>query len=77
MGFYRQVDNVWRFEPLDTNGGVLQMNDYYHIIWEDIKKKEQDRPYLQIPLPIPSKPEEKPVNNEKDKEKRGVYIFQM
>ena len=53
------------------------MNDYLHIVWEETKKKEQERPYLQIPLPIFPKPEKKPVNNEKDKEKRGVYIFQM
>ena len=53
------------------------MNNYYHIVWEEIKKKEQERPYLQIPLLIPPKPEKKPVNNEKDKEKRGVYIFEM
>jgi len=47
------------------------------IIWEKRKKEHEERPYVQIPLPAIPLPEKKPPNNEKDKEKRGVYIFQM
>ena len=53
------------------------MNNIYHIIWEKQKKQENERPYVQIPLPVNSLPLKKPINNEKDKEKRGVYIFEM
>ena len=53
------------------------MNNLDLIIWERHKKEEAERPYMQIPLPIPPEPEKKPINNEKDEEKRGVYIFQM
>ena len=53
------------------------MNNLDFIIWERRKKEEQERPYMQIPLPIVPLNEKKPINNEKDKEKRGVYIFQM
>ena len=53
------------------------MNYHNLIIWERRKKKEEERPYIQIPLPLPPLPQKKPINNEKDKEKRGVYIFEM
>jgi len=53
------------------------MSNIYHIIWEKRKKQEAERPYMQIPLPAHPIPEKKPINNEKDKEKRGVYIFEM
>jgi hypothetical protein len=53
------------------------MNNLDLIIWEKVKKQEQERPYMQIPLPLPPLSEKKPINNEKDKEKRGVYIFEM
>tara|TARA_R100000234_G_scaffold44055_1_gene26149 strand:+ start:579 stop:740 length:162 start_codon:yes stop_codon:yes gene_type:complete len=53
------------------------MNYHNLIIWEKQENKEQGQPYVQIPLPIPSLPQEKPLNSEKDKEKRGVYIFEM
>ena len=53
------------------------MNHHNLIIWERQKKKEEERPYIQIPLPSPPLPQNKPINNEKDKEKRGVYIFEM
>ena len=47
------------------------------IIWERRKKEQQERPYVQIPLPATPPPQKKPPNNEKGKEKRGIYIFQM
>ena len=53
------------------------MDNLYHIIWEKRRKEEKERPYLQIPLPIPPQHEKKPPNSQKDKEKRGIYIFQM
>ena len=53
------------------------MNNLDLIIWERQKKQEEERPYAQIPLPCAPLPEKKPINNEKDKEKRGVYIFEM
>jgi len=53
------------------------MDRFYHIIWEKLKKEKREQPYLQIPLPTPPEQEKKPPNNEKDKEKRGIYIFQM
>tara|TARA_R110000824_G_scaffold346690_1_gene533517 strand:- start:4301 stop:4462 length:162 start_codon:yes stop_codon:yes gene_type:complete len=53
------------------------MNNLDLVIWERRKKEEQERPYIQIPLPAEPVPQKKPINNEKDKEKRGVYIFQM
>ncbi len=53
------------------------MNNLDFIIWERRKKEEKERPYIQIPLPVAPLGEKKPPNNEKDKEKRGVYIFQM
>ena len=52
------------------------MSNINFIIWEKIKKQEE-RPYIQIPLPVTPLVEKKPINNEKDKEKRGVYIFEM
>jgi hypothetical protein len=53
------------------------MNHLDFIIWEKQKREQEERPYVQLPLPLTSIPEKKPINNEKDKEKRGVYIFQM
>jgi hypothetical protein len=53
------------------------VTNIYHIIWEKEKNRKQERPYVQIPLPAEPPPREKPVNNEKDKEKRGIYIFEM
>jgi hypothetical protein len=53
------------------------MNTLDLIIWEKYKKGEQERPIVQVPLPLAPLPQEKPINNEKDKEKRGVYIFEM
>ena len=53
------------------------MNNLDLVIWEKRKEEHQRRPYVQIPLPLAPLPEKKPINNEKDKEKRGVYIFQM
>ncbi len=32
---------------------------------------------MQIPLPVQPKTPKIPANNEKDTEKRGVYIFEM
>ena len=58
-------------------GSGKLMSDFYHIIWEKRKQEEAERPYMQIPLPVRREPEKKPLNDEKDKEKRGVYIFQM
>jgi len=53
------------------------MNNLNLIIWEKYKKAQQERPSAQIPLPLAPLPQKKPLNNEKDKEKRGVYIFEM
>ncbi len=53
------------------------MSHLNFIIWERYKKEQEERPYVQIPLPLAPIPEKKPINNEKDKEKRGVYIFEM
>jgi hypothetical protein len=53
------------------------MNTLDLIIWEKYKKIQQERPIAQIPLPLAPLPQKKPINNEKDKEKRGVYIFEM
>ena len=53
------------------------MNNLDLIIWERHKKTQQERPIAQIPLPLAPLPQKKPINNEKDKEKRGVYIFEM
>ena len=53
------------------------MNNLDLIIWEKQKKEYAERPFVQIPLPATPLIEKKPLNNEKDKEKRGVYIFQM
>jgi hypothetical protein len=53
------------------------MNSLDLIIWEKYKKTQQERPIAQIPLPLTPLPQKKPINNEKDKEKRGVYIFEM
>jgi len=47
------------------------------IIWERYKKNQQGRPVIQIPPPLAPLPQKKSINNEKDKEKRGVYIFEM
>ena len=51
------------------------MDHIYYIIPE--KAREDKRPYVQLPLPIPAATEKKPPKVEKDKEKRGVYIFEM
>jgi len=61
---------------LNTNEGS-SMNTLDLIIWERYKKEQQERPIAQIPLPLAPLPQKKPINNEKDKEKRGVYIFEM
>ena len=53
------------------------MNILDLIIWERYKKNKQERPIVQIPLPLAPLSQKKPINNEKDKEKRGVYIFEM
>tara|TARA_R100000234_G_scaffold105675_1_gene75985 strand:- start:261 stop:422 length:162 start_codon:yes stop_codon:yes gene_type:complete len=53
------------------------MNSLDLIIWERYKKTQQDLPVAQIPLPLAPIPRKKPINDEKDKEKRGVYIFEM
>ena len=53
------------------------MSEFYHIIWKKRKKEQERRPYAQIPLPLAPPEEERPLKIEKDKEKRGVYIFQM
>ena len=53
------------------------MNHIDLIIWERYKKVKQERPIIQIPLPLAPLPQKEPINNEKDKEKRGVYIFEM
>jgi|TARA_R100000234_G_scaffold24439_1_gene14096 hypothetical protein len=53
------------------------MNTLDLIIWERYKKAQQERPYMQIPLPQPPKTPKIPANNEKDEQKRGVYIFEM
>ena len=53
------------------------MSQWNFIIWEKNKKEQEKRPYMQIPLPIPPEPPKNPVNGEKDKQKRGVYIFEM
>tara|TARA_R110002072_G_scaffold38450_2_gene111447 strand:- start:327 stop:488 length:162 start_codon:yes stop_codon:yes gene_type:complete len=53
------------------------MNILDLIIWEKYKKNQKERPIVQIPLPLAPPPQKKPINNEKDKEKRGVYIFEM
>jgi hypothetical protein len=66
----------WTKLPLDTNRGYI-VNNYYHIVWEDLKKKHKERPFVQIPLPVEPLPQKKPLNDQKDKEKRGVYIFEM
>ena len=47
------------------------------IVWEKRKREHEKPSYVQIPLPLQPLPQKKPPNNEKDKEKRGVYIFQM
>jgi len=47
------------------------------IVWKEHEKQKKHRPYVQIPLPLAPLPQKKPINNEKDKEKRGVYIFEM
>jgi hypothetical protein len=61
---------------LDTNEGFL-MNCIDLIIWKENKSTQQERPIAQIPLPLAPLPQKKPISNEKDKEKRGVYIFEM
>ncbi len=53
------------------------MNHLDLIIWEKHKREKEERPYMQIPLPAHPEPQKKPPNNEKDEQKRGVYIFQM
>ncbi len=53
------------------------MNHLDLIIWEKYKKIQPERPIAQIPLPLAPLSPKKPINNEKDKEKRGVYIFEM
>ena len=53
------------------------MNNLYPILWERNSQKKEERPYVQLPLPIVPPPEKKDTNNEKDKQKRGVYIFEM
>ena len=53
------------------------MNHADLIIWKRQEKREKERPIAQIPLPLAPLPQKKPPNDEKDKEKRGVYIFQM
>jgi|TARA_R100000008_G_scaffold35417_1_gene20111 hypothetical protein len=68
-GYFTQLD-------LDTNEGSF-MNNLDLIVWERYKKNKQERPIAQIPLPLAPLPQKKPINNEKDKQKRGVYIFEM
>jgi hypothetical protein len=53
------------------------VNKWNFIIWEKSKRSKNERPYMQIPLPVQPKTPKIPANNEKDTEKRGVYIFEM
>jgi len=55
------------------------MDYIYNIIQEKGKQQraEQERPYLQIPLPIPRDADQKPPKKPKNDEKRGVYIWKM